>query len=588
MKINNKPQNINTHNHIQKKSKTIIPFKTGKAPSLFENQIENSRLNLVSKKKKIVNSCSLVDSHNLQTNEILLIIEHCSDCINHLNHTHHINDIYYNYSKNLQKAIIIRFPYIKVLLKPIDIKGGDLRIGGFEITLLRERDKANILIYSKIKTKSFPLLNTILDKLMLYVPLFSLTMNFYKESDFEEVDSEDEIEENDEKSANLEINIYQLRIPMVQLIDEYLKDEVRKIFNSKTKLVSYLKNKENEAFINSTKSFIISNYDFDFNCNNKYLDVIHEDQRTKTSRYRKENSSPSYIDSSLYELNYEKSTKRASSSSQRHSNINKIPLSKRTFSARPNHNMNSNTSISSNTYINSSNISIFNENNNKDTSVLNHISLDNGLLSNRHIKDGEYIKDEERIKQLKGRQISRQYTKSKKIVFSNLPCDSYLVEIPESCSNSKIAFIVKFSNSLYKTYGNKTNNENEEINHQPSSIFMEENIKIEKFISLPKQNKCFVEIIVYKMNSQNEEIDLETISKSEVLIGRLNERLIEKDENKITLIESNKRKGVFEIILEEGEYVVEVRKNGYDDYSKRVKLLKGGNKIYVEMIEKSN
>lgn len=585
MKINNKPQTTNTQSHIQKNSKTIIPFKTGKAPSLFENQIENSRLNLVSK-KKIVNSCSLVDSHNLQTNEILLIIEHCSDCINHLNHTHHINDIYYNYSKNLQKAIIIRFPYIKVLLKPIDIKGGDLRIGGFEITLLREKDKANILLYSKIKTKSFPLLNTILDKLILYVPLFSLTMNFYKESDFEEVDSEDEIDENDEKTANLEINIYQLRIPMNQLIDEYLKDEVRKIFNSKTKLVSYLKKKENEAFMNSTKSFIISNYDFDFNCNNKYLDVIHEEKKIKTSRYKKENFNSFYTDSSLYELNYKKTKKRASSSSQRHSNISKNPSSKRTFSARPNHNMNNNISISSNTYINSSNISIFNENNNKDTSVLNHISFDKGLLSNRQIKDGEYIKDDERIKQLKGRQISRQYTKSKKIVFSNLPCDSYLVEIPESCSNSKIAFIVKFPNSLNKAYGNKINNENEEINHIPSSILMEENIKIEKFISLPKQNKCFVEIIVYTMNSQNNEIDLETITKSEVLIGRLNERLIDKDENKIILIENTKRKGVFEIVLEEGEYIVEVRKKEYDDYSKRIKLLKGGNKIYVEMIKK--
>lgn len=585
MKINNKPQTTNTQSHIQKNSKTIIPFKTGKAPSLFENQIENSRLNLVSK-KKIVNSCSLVDSHNLQTNEILLIIEHCSDCINHLNHTHHINDIYYNYSKNLQKAIIIRFPYIKVLLKPIDIKGGDLRIGGFEITLLREKDKANILLYSKIKTKSFPLLNTILDKLILYVPLFSLTMNFYKESDFEEVDSEDEIEENDEKTANLEINIYQLRIPMNQLIDEYLKDEVRKIFNSKTKLVSYFKKKENEAFMNSTKSFIISNYDFDFNCNNKYLDVIHEEKKIKTNRYKKENFNSFYTDSSLYELNYKKTKKRASSSSQRHSNISKNPSSKRTFSARPNHNMNNNISISSNTYINSSNISIFNENNNKDTSVLNHISFDKGLLSNRQIKDGEYIKDDERIKQLKGRQISRQYTKSKKIVFSNLPCDSYLVEIPESCSNSKIAFIVKFPNSLNKAYGNKINNENEEINHIPSSILMEENIKIEKFISLPKQNKCFVEIIVYTMNSQNNEIDLETITKSEVLIGRLNERLIDKDENKIILIENTKRKGVFEIVLEEGEYIVEVRKKEYDDYSKRIKLLKGGNKIYVEMIKK--
>ena len=84
----------------------------------------------------------------LENNDIIITIEHCSNCEEHLNHTNHVNNIYKNISKLLQQCINIRYPFIKVYLNPIDINNKTInKLGAFEIQLgmkLNETKKGKI------------------------------------------------------------------------------------------------------------------------------------------------------------------------------------------------------------------------------------------------------------------------------------------------------------------------------------------------------------------------------------------------------------------------------------------------------------
>ena len=67
----------------------------------------------------------------MEPNDIIVTIEHCANCEHHQSHTQHINDIFRHMAKLVQRAILSRFPFIKVYLKPID--GTVSRLGAFEI-----------------------------------------------------------------------------------------------------------------------------------------------------------------------------------------------------------------------------------------------------------------------------------------------------------------------------------------------------------------------------------------------------------------------------------------------------------------------
>ena len=86
----------------------------------------------------------------MENNDIIVIIEHCSNCEEHLTHTQHINDIYKRYSKLMQKSISLRFPFIKIYLKPIEDTSS--RLGAFEIQLgMKFNDNVEIIsLFSKL------------------------------------------------------------------------------------------------------------------------------------------------------------------------------------------------------------------------------------------------------------------------------------------------------------------------------------------------------------------------------------------------------------------------------------------------------
>jgi hypothetical protein len=86
----------------------------------FENTNVLQKLdqNVRQKQKKDVREFE--EYNHISKDEYIITIEHCSNCDDHQTHTHHSEATYKNIATYLQKCIIMRFPFIKVLLKPID------------------------------------------------------------------------------------------------------------------------------------------------------------------------------------------------------------------------------------------------------------------------------------------------------------------------------------------------------------------------------------------------------------------------------------------------------------------------------------
>ena len=61
-----------------------------------------------------------VEYNYLEPNQFTVTIEYCANCEEHSTHTRHSPELYKNYALKIQKCIMLRFPFINVLLKPID------------------------------------------------------------------------------------------------------------------------------------------------------------------------------------------------------------------------------------------------------------------------------------------------------------------------------------------------------------------------------------------------------------------------------------------------------------------------------------
>ena len=69
-------------------------------------------------KKNILKN--FIEYNYIEDNQYVITIEYCSNCEEHITHTFHSAEVYKNYAISLQKCILLRFPFIKVILKPIE------------------------------------------------------------------------------------------------------------------------------------------------------------------------------------------------------------------------------------------------------------------------------------------------------------------------------------------------------------------------------------------------------------------------------------------------------------------------------------
>ncbi len=225
------------------------------------------------KSKKRSKDQHFLEFDYMQKNDIIVTIEHCSNCEDHKTHTQHINDIYRQFAQSLQKCIIMRFPFIKVYLKPIDTqivpvnlqnyeknqivdsKYKDVRIGAFEIQLAIKLEKLEIIqIHSKLVSGLWPSLFCVLNKIVAKLPRFNLSISIFdredKNDDLDENKKNEEQEENNEiiqkkdedillptKFENIKMNLYQLKNPQILQIINSANEQLEYVLNPKKRII---------------------------------------------------------------------------------------------------------------------------------------------------------------------------------------------------------------------------------------------------------------------------------------------------------------------------------------------------------------
>ncbi len=362
---------------------------------VLSNDIINyndSKINAINESKSQIH---FLEFDYMENNDIIIIIEHCSNCEEHLIHTQHINHIYKNYSKLLQKSISLRFPFIKIYLKPIEDTSS--RLGAFEIQLgMKIYDNVQIIpLFSKLNTGNWPTINYILNKISNYVPIFNLKcILFDKEMGFETDDNLNSKNDHlllDSKFENIKINLYSLLNEQIEYNCIEAADSLDIIFNPKRR-AALLEENQNSQMLNPT-----------INNNNNLSRPL----TTKSNR-----SNLSYNNNNLT------------------NNTNNNTL---------------NNNITNNISSNSSRIS--NQNNLNNPSNKLSFSNNNSIIY-QNIKN-DIIEDLNIVKSLKGKLLSSGYTdKEGVLIFENVPFDSYLLEIESSKNFLSCGIIVQF-NQIY-------------------------------------------------------------------------------------------------------------------------------------------
>ena len=214
---------------------------------------------------------------NLENNDVIITIEHCSNCLEHLSHTHHINDIYKKAANIIKNCISLRFPFIKIYLKPFEIKNDVKKLGCLEIQMAKKiNDKTKIiLIHSKINSGSWPNIYIILNKIMKHSPLLNLKITLYnKEEELNEKEKEREkLFENfgfPSKLSNIKINLYEYYPEQLEKYFFEYEDSLDQIFNPKRRTQILKEEKEknkNKYLIKENLKRPKSNYSYNYSKN---------------------------------------------------------------------------------------------------------------------------------------------------------------------------------------------------------------------------------------------------------------------------------------------------------------------------------
>jgi hypothetical protein len=333
----------------------------------------------------------------MENNEIIVTIEHCSNCEDHQTHTQHINDIYKTFAKVLQKCILLRYPFIKVYLKPIDTniinnEGSDqiiidnrykeVRIGAMEVQLgVKVGEKTEIhMLHSKLSTGNWPSINTVLNKLVTHMPKFNIKgITYDKEEGLSTEEGEKKFEDIMlSKFENIKVNLYQLKSEQHGELVQFADEELGRILNPKKRKEFYMKQRtvEKENYYTST---------------NHNSEISNRPVTVRSSRYSQSKDFTSRASSAM-------------TTSYR-------PLSTGRFRA---------------------------------------------TSSKMTVRDNEFFEDRDKIAGLKGVVIRTTFTNAEgKFKLDDLPYDTYLLEVEDSKNFQSYAVVIKLSQYIENLNLNK-------------------------------------------------------------------------------------------------------------------------------------
>lgn len=470
-----------------------------------------------------------VEYNYLEPNQFTVTIEYCANCEEHSTHTRHSPELYKNYALKIQKCIMLRFPFINVLLKPIDTdilkeeefklpklqnNGGsysnmplvndkfkEVRIGAMEVQICVKKEGSDTietsLIHSKLKTSTWPKISKILDKIVSFLPTFKGKICLYEKQDEEEknengnkeADNEEENDNpgDDSKLKDLQVNIYLLQNEKIQqIINESLNDI------------------ETENDPHKRK------------------------EKMKETRLKEKES--------MYRPGTASLSRGMSSKSLRPNSYRPVSTSShgRMLSAS--------TQSTQNNFFSTANI-----NQNSQGLMINNKSTAN---------------------QMKGKLILTKYTNEEGIIdIGPLPYDSYFIEVVESNQFQFVGMPLTFT-SIYP----------------PDKI-------VQKYIGLYIQENAFLQLHVFETVKDSEGNDDQVhVGKCQVTLKTCKAENIEEhnDEKEIKIKIEERREGIFEHMVKTGRYLLEVSKDNFETVRKFCDLERGLNSVNIEMVKEKN
>ena len=504
-----------------------------------------------------------IDYKFISENQYIVTIEFCSNCKEHENFTSHSAELYKNYALSLQKCILLRFPFISVLLKPIDTdivksdwhkikkvdntdkKNGsqipmfyindqfkEVRIGAFEVQLCLKADNQSkvIVLHSKLETKQWPRIDVILNKIVSYLPFFKARIFVYQK----------DLEENDEEnSQNYGEEENQDMVNQIQDNNEVNKN-ASGIF--KGGLIEGLK----------INIFLQKNNQISKISNESWEDIQNEKDPYKRKIMNKEKK--------LLEKQEMYKSNRSNILHANNKNMSHIIENKNYCRTRP-------PSATSNRRVNYTlNKNVSRPNSSKNRILMN---IENDFINTCiNPMEQNLILDKNICESLKGKLIICKYTNNKGYIdIGPIPYDSYYIEVSENKQYRSVGMCLSF---------NKLPTKNKNF--------------IKRYIGLYTQENAFIQLHVFEnlKDSENKE-DPVHLSKAQVLIEAFRdenkEDYLEEKEVKFEIKEKQNSIGIFEQMVPPGKYLIKIKRENYETVTKICILKKGLNCINIEMIK---
>ena len=473
-----------------------------------------------------------IEYQYLEENQFSITIEYCANCHEHAMHTFHSSELYKNFALRLQKCIQIRFPFINVLLKPIDTdilkeeeyklpkvtkdgtysniqyvnsKFKEVRIGAMEIQICTKRKNSVpeiALIHSKLKTGKWPKINDVLDKIVSFLPMFQGKIILYEKEENNNIqgNNNNDVHEDEKNNimkqsflSNLQINIYLLKNSKISQVAEEAWIDIQNDINPKRRkeLIKEKRLREKESMF-----------------------------RPQTSHFNNLNNNNINNNNSLLNRPISSTISFKSNSAK---NIFQRPF----------------------------------------TATSSKQSFIYQAASSFNRPGQEIITDKHIAKSMKGKLILTKFTNNEGMIdIGPLPYDSYFIEVLESRQYMGIWMTLTFSN-----------------------IYHKEHI-IKKYIGLYTQENSYFELHVFENFKDNEgKDDMNHIPKCLVTLKKLKDDSdVYVDDKEIKIKIDEKSPGIFEYMVLPGKYLLEVSKSTYETVRKFVSLEKGYNNINIEMI----
>lgn len=485
---------------------------------------------------------TFIDYNYIGDNQFIITIEFCSNCKEHERFTFHHAEFYKKYAVALQKCILLRFPFISVLLKPIETdivkyevlpklkekpkepkkyindKFKDVRIGAFEVQLCFKHNNETkiILLHSKLESKQWPKIDNILKKIVNYMPIFNGRLIVYQR------DGEDDENEQEEGEDPLPPN-GQGEDFKKKISNEIYKTGIKEDLKEGLRINIYLKH--NSEIIKIS--------------NELWEDVLKDRDPIKRRMLNEEKKILA-----MQEMKKENSI----------SIENKKFKRNRPSSANSNRIIHTSSNIQRPTSSSKTKITFYTEDN--DFINKGYNPMEDNLILDDKIGDS-----------LKGKLLITKFTNSEGYIdIGPLPYDSYYIEVAESKEYRRVGTTLIF-------YSLPKNNNN----------------YIKRYIGLYTQDNSFVQIHVFENVIINDKEEPKHIKNASVILELMRdenkEDYLEDKEMKVEMKEKMDCPGMFEQTVAPGKYLIKIRKDDFETATKICNFQKGFNSVNIEMFK---